>query len=383
MENLPILTEDSKLVLSDNHGKSNVEIKYIENTPSYREKLDGNGIKQIKTILGESIKSIANIPNKTLEIRFNPEIAQGLKDGSLTLLKTQDGEVLADAINSSGKIVGKGRISTNFPKQLTTVGFQLISFAVAQSHLQDITYHLKKIESLCNSIKEKLDQKDLIKMNTDTEYLEGIIDKIRKFSDPYLISELQKSEIEKCIKNFIEHKNTIISDFNGLIDEIRNQKDEDTFGTENTYKSLKSKQFDYYKIMQRVEILNKIFILLRIITSYIDPKGCVFSHSLVNISNFSEELNKLQSEYIKQIDDKIESLLSKATFNASDTLELRKENIKLNSREQNNLFKTIKDTRAEVLGRLDKHLEILNEPKEIRYALSFNEVGEIKEAVLI
>ncbi|HDR1002730.1 TPA: hypothetical protein QB361_001154, partial [Pasteurella multocida] len=72
-----------------------------------------------------------------------------------------------------------------------------------------------------------------------------------------------------------------------------------------------------------------------------------------------------------------------ATFNANDTLELRKEHISLNVYRQGFIFNTIKDGRKRVLNNLSSYLDKLKKPEYVKYALQFDEKGNIEQATLV
>ncbi|HDR1890159.1 TPA: hypothetical protein QB634_001205, partial [Pasteurella multocida] len=234
---------NNELALIDEYDNQFGVVRYIDSLPSYTEKLDKEGIKQLQSLVGESFKSLAIVPNRALEVYFKPEIAKGLKDRTYKLMESK-GEKLADAvIDKPGlkPVVGKGRIKTNVSKQIAAAGFQLLSFAVAQSHLDNINSHLYEIEALCNAIRLNNENNELGKITGNIQYLEGIIRKISKYSDPYAISLTQRNEIEASIRIFAEHKSILIQNIQSLIERINNQSNIDTFGSEKTFITLRKK----------------------------------------------------------------------------------------------------------------------------------------------
>lgn len=182
------------IVILDENNQEICTINSIKNMPFYSEKIGSDGLKQIQNLLSESFKGVINVPNKNLEIFFKPEIAKGIKDGTYELMKTKEGEILADAIiTDTQQIIGKARVKTNLPKQISTAGFQILSFAVAQSHLEDINLHLNKIENLCRDIIISKRDDDIGKLKGDINYLQDMISEVQDFSNPEtLLSEGQK-----------------------------------------------------------------------------------------------------------------------------------------------------------------------------------------------
>lgn len=374
---------NNELALIDEYDNQFGVVRYIDSLPSYTEKLDKEGIKQLQSLVGESFKSLAIVPNRALEVYFKPEIAKGLKDRTYTLMKTTEGEKLADAvIDKPGlkPVVGKGRIKTNVSKQIAAAGFQLLSFAVAQSHLDNINSHLYEIEALCNAIRLDNENSKLGKIEGNIQYLEGIIRKISKYSDPYAISLTQRNEIEASIRKFAEHKSILVQDIQSLIQMINNQSNIDTFGSEKTFIALRKKISEYDSVIKRVELLSKYYILLFMIIGYIDPYQNCFS--LIDDHSFFDKLNELDAHYRESMSASANKLLT-ATFNANDTLELRKEHISLNVYRQGFIFNTIKDGRKRVLNNLSSYLDKLKKPEYVKYALQFDGKGNIEQATLV
>ena len=136
------------LAIFDENGLKVLESKEIEKIPARAHLLESSSsaINRVKHLASDLFKGAANVPKKSVEVIFKPEIHQGLSDGTYTLMRTKTGEVLADAVDSSGKIVGKGRIiQAGKARQLAGGAFQLVSIAVAQSHLADIERSLTQI----------------------------------------------------------------------------------------------------------------------------------------------------------------------------------------------------------------------------------------------
>ncbi|HDR1889918.1 TPA: hypothetical protein QB634_000953, partial [Pasteurella multocida] len=111
-----------------------------------------------------------------------------------------------------------------------------------------------------------------------------------------------------------------------------------------------------------------------------DP--CYECFSLIDENIFFDKLNELDAIYRESINTSANKLLA-ATFNANDTLELRKEHISLNVYRQGFIFNTIKDGRKRVLNNLSSYLDKLKKPEYVKYALQFDEKGNIEQATLV
>ena len=379
---LPVLTNNNILVLEDDQNNNFGSIRCIDSLPVYSERISSEGIKKLQILFGETIKSIATIPNSALEVTFNPEVAKGLKDGTLKLMESE-GKKLAHVVNNKGKMVkgGVGRIKPNTAQQMTALGFEMLSFAVAQSHLQDISIHLTKIENLCETINKKLEIEKQAKIENDINYLEKTLQNIINLENPISLSK--ENTLENIIRDCGLSESVLLKEFNEFITKINNLKDQDTFGTEHTYKSIKGHTREYEKYINTFRLINKIHILLRMISGYIDPLSKKNSFNLLDIKGFTNNFSELQNKYIQAIKSKANDLFRSSTFNAKDTLELRRRDVHLTVELQNHLFERIMDSRESFLNRLDTHLKNLSKPKELRYALKLNSQNEIEEASLV
>ncbi len=151
------------LAIFDENGLKVLESREIKQIPA-RAHLVGpssSAINRVEHLAADLFKAAGSVPNKTVEVIFKPEIHQGLVDGTYTLMRTKSGEVLADAVDTSNKVVGKARlIQGGRAKQLAGGAFQLVSIAVAQSHLADIEKSLSAIKGSISEILERQENED-------------------------------------------------------------------------------------------------------------------------------------------------------------------------------------------------------------------------------
>ena len=165
------------LAVFNENGFKIIESREIQTMPAraYSVNSSDNAINRVKHMAADLFKGAVSIQNKTVEVIFKPEIQQGLADGTYTLLKTNSGEILADAVNSSKKFVGKGRIiQGGKARQLASGAFQLVSIAVAQSHLADIERSLNAIKDSISEILEKHENEDKARISGAFDYLRDI-----------------------------------------------------------------------------------------------------------------------------------------------------------------------------------------------------------------
>jgi len=98
--------------LVDSAGRSLMTAEDMTIIPfsARRVDLSNSGIPILGQLTSDLLKGGLSIPGKTIRLVFKPEIAQGLKEGTYTLMRSKSGDVFADAVNAAHTIVGKGRI---------------------------------------------------------------------------------------------------------------------------------------------------------------------------------------------------------------------------------------------------------------------------------
>ena len=135
------------VTLVDDNGTELIRSSELHYSPQDLQPLDeaSPAVKRTVNLASDFFKGAITLPNKTVEIVFKPNIQKGLDEGIYKLMTTKQGETLADAINISNQtIVGKGRIvEAGKINQLMVGAFQLVSIAVAQTHLSDINRSLE------------------------------------------------------------------------------------------------------------------------------------------------------------------------------------------------------------------------------------------------
>lgn len=284
-----------------------------------------NDLKKVGSLVAQACQGAINTHGRTVELVFKPEIQQGLKDGSLTMMKTTAGETLADAVHASGKnvnkIAGKGRIvEAGKLKQLATGSFQLISLMVAQAHLADINKNLSEIKSSLDLLHKKLEANQLAKIEGRIHYLESIIEKLRNGDFDYDISLQIKNKIEDTVADAYEWQSVLFSELRILITEIKGLQDSDRFGTGDTYNNLKTLVENASPLIQRRNLLLKLSSLLAYIQACIDPTKKEFSFFDLQNSKWQSNLREL----VHVVDNKTKILLSNARFNSQEILDHRK-----------------------------------------------------------
>ncbi|MBD3831327.1 MAG: hypothetical protein IE890_12710, partial [Arcobacter sp.] len=155
------------------------------------------------------------------------------------------------SIKEHGKIIQSGQ-----GKQLLTGGYQLLSIAVAQSHLADIEKSLSSIKSLVKSIQDKLEAEDRAKLKGAIRYIENkIIPLIKNYDGQNEMAQEYKNEFQSIIRDIYTWEDKFLEEFEILNKEIQQLKSKDTFGTGNTYEELKT-------LLKRIEPLKERYGLI-------------------------------------------------------------------------------------------------------------------------
>ena len=332
-------------------------------------KANGREVDKVKQLLADTFKGIISTPNQTIELVFSPEVQEGLKNGTLAL---KEGSAVARQA-SNGQIKEFGKIvSSGQGKQLLTGGYQLLSIAVAQSHLADIEKSLGSIKRLVNQIIDKLEAEDKAQIEGSIDYIETIVDFIRENEYDIELSQQKKNKIEDIICDILKWEKKLLQEFKNLNNEINTINDKDTFGTKNTFDELRSILKRVEPLRDRYELILKLSSLLNIIKRLIDSKEVEFSNVKIKLSQFENEMN----QYNKNIEKQKEKL--KSYFNLDETLEERK---KIVDKLQNNNNENFKQLTFEYLER-DKSIEDYfnkNNNAQSSIILSFDENNSIEK----
>ncbi|WP_411752749.1 hypothetical protein [Serratia sp. (in: enterobacteria)] len=370
--------------------ESGVPILYASERLSFPDEVsfsitDSEYLNRISNLVSQSVQGIINTRGRTIELVFQPEIQNGLKNGSLKMMQTSVGETLADTVHvggiNAGKIAGKGRIvESGKLKQLATGSFQIASLIVAQAHLADINKNLVEIRNAVNSLHEKIDNHNLAKIDGRIHYLEGIIGKIHRGDFDYDISLQVKVKIEDTVADAYEWQSILFADLKSLISDVSILKDSDTFGTGETYQKLKGITEKIYPLIIRRNILLKMASLLEYIQACIDPVGKGFSQFDLRKVAWDLALEKLEVSITK----KAERLLSKAKFNSQEMLEHRRffilKTLELSHNISNNNYDQFEHSLVKLKN---NHRKVLSESGKLRIAVAHDDNGLIQKAAIV
>lgn len=141
----------------------------------------GSLLQQAPNLLSSS----SNIVTNSFQLVFKPEVMQGLQNHTYNFMHALEGGIRAKAIDSSGKIVGDGRIietSTINPATTALAVWQVLAIITAQKFLSDINKKLSKISETVESLKDFLENERYGKLMGNLNYLRHLYDTISSYN---------------------------------------------------------------------------------------------------------------------------------------------------------------------------------------------------------
>lgn len=331
-------------------------------------------------LTSDIVKAGMSIPNKSIELVFKANVQNGLDSGELIMMTTKNNEVLADAINlKTGKVVGKGRIVENGKmKQLLSGGYHLVSIAVAQSHLAEISQKLDLLNSKLDEVKYHLEVLDKAKIQGAIDYYKEVLKRIEENKLSTAPQSPIATNLEHCIKDSHDWVNTALNKFEALNNSIRTLEDKDIAGTGDTYKALKRLLEQAKKISNDYDLILKFSNISNAVLGYIDSKEETFTRVNVQCDKWSDLIEEFKCIGLQKANQRFKS----STFNSGETLELRKENIDYRVRNIHGLLLANLDNYSNQQELINDQLKILK-ADEIRMGVSFDENTNIQKAVLL
>lgn len=356
----------------------------IQSIPKNAQKIDmsggGSARQQVTHLVSDIFKATTGTPNKTIELVFKKGIQEGLQDGSYTLMRTKSGEVLADAVDSSGTIVGKGRvIQGGKVRQLASGAFQLVSIVVAQSHLADIEASLGHIKSSLAEILDRMETGDRADILGAIAYLKLVAQQMRGSRSPEELPVGKEAALEGLIQKSRVWQEKLRGDFDDLIRRIANQKDLDTVGTGDTFLELKSNINKSQVLISRHDLLMQLTTALSVVTAYMDPVERKFTRIESDTVNWHELADRLRST----VSDAADKHLSGAWFNQKEVLQLRNSEIKHLGINQSISLLDQQKMHEKKLMVLRSNLDNMLSDGDLHMAISFDKDGVVNEAAII
>lgn len=376
----------AELIVADAEGRALVKTRFITQVPAGAPTFSGQNdvaVKRGRQLAADLLKGVATLPNKTLELVFDPEIHKGLTEGTLTIMNAVGGGQRAMAINSDGKIAGHARIlEGGKAKQLASGAFHLLSIAVAQSHLADINRSLTEIRGAIDKLQRAIDDKDHAQLRGSMNYLEYLVGFMQDLETPDLFPQEKRNQLEAIKHQTMQWVEQLQLEATRLKSDIAQQKEVDTFGTGETHKALVAHAGKVNSLLQKRDVLLRILALLDIGTAYLDPTArgkWVLSLG----EKCGQSFHDIDALLTTQRDRSFE-LLSKATFNRKGTLEQRRNELVSQNEGMRTLTLEHQKAYAATADMLSQHLKKYRDEREpIRTALTFDQHGEVCKVAML
>lgn len=372
-----LLEYSEEIIVKDEESSSNLaEIKVIDNNSLDKinfEEENSIAVGGISHLLSDITKGTISVSNKTIELVFSPEVIEGIKNGNLYIAEGRAWvkNVTTERFAGHAHIVEVGQTA-----QFLTGGYQLLSIAVAQSHLADIEKRLYSIDNSLKQIIEKLELEDKSRIQGAISYIKSILENIKKNDYKKEFSPAQKNQIEQKNSDILHWRDKLLLEFDILVNDVYKIGNIDTFGTENIFNELKKVIKDRINpLKDRYSLLIELNLLLTILIKYIDPEDKEFTKIDINLDEFSKKIELIS----KSIEDKQQSKL-KSIFNKDYTLEDRKKVLDLLQNKYKDDFNNLSTDYKDKVLNIDNAFNISNNNMSI--FLSLDENLQIKQYLL-
>ena len=340
-------------------------------------------ISQFRQLALDTGKAALLAPGRTIEVVFKPEIQTGLRKGAFTLMKTKDGEILADAVDkASGKIVGKARLMEGRRiRQLASAGFQLVSIAVAQAHLAEIADGLRALNSKLDSITNRLESNDVSEIEGPIEYVRELAAFVQKQGDPKALSAEMANSLEATIRDSHSWQRKALRHLEDLVKEATSIQDLDTFGTGSTFDALKGIVSRAKILANRQEFYGEFASTVNTLTAFIDPSRTRFT--LANVT--SVEWDRLSNQMHSALNEKVANFLrDDVRFNRESTLAERRSMILSEAEKLKTQSLSMNATLANRISRIEQMVAALPaHGKPVRMAITMDAKGDVISAGVI
>lgn len=372
-----LLEYSEEIIVKDEESSSNLaEIKVIDNNSLDKinfEEENSIAVGGISHLLSDITKGTISVSNKTIELVFSPEVIEGIKNGNLYIAEGRAWvkNVTTERFAGHAHIVEVGQTA-----QFLTGGYQLLSIAVAQSHLADIEKRLYSIDNSLKQIIEKLELEDKSRIQGAISYIKSILENIKKNDYKKELSPAQKNQIEQKNSDILHWRDKLLLEFDILVNDVYKIGNIDTFGTENIFNELKKVIKDRINpLKDRYSLLIELNLLLTILIKYIDPEDKEFTKIDINLDEFSKKIELIS----KSIEDKQQSKL-KSIFNKDYTLEDRKKVLDLLQNKYKDDFNHLSTDYKNKILTIDNAFNLSN--NNISLILSLDENSQIKQCLL-
>lgn len=173
------------------------------------------------------VKSAASLPSNTYVLKFPPEVAEGLRNGSLKMGESLKGGLLGVARDAQGKIVSHGTLIPASGLTVATVAasaFQILAIATAQYYLPQINRRLARIEQGIQDIQAHLASQDKATLTSSLKRLRSMGDMLAEgnFREEDLLAGIISLDAidrdsDRILETYREHMQRYRSELDGLV----------------------------------------------------------------------------------------------------------------------------------------------------------------------
>ncbi|MFJ1254267.1 hypothetical protein [Cupriavidus sp. CuC1] len=378
----------TELLVQDEDGNIMISTRELAAMPANAQPLAGRAdvpVHSARQLAADVFKGAVGLPNKTVELVFDPKVQQGLKDGTLELIAAQKGGVYPTARQvGSKKFAGHGRvIEGGRARQMAAGAFQLLSIAVAQSHLDDINRGLDEIKQGISDLHIYLDNKDQAKLEGAVLYLGSLVSLMNDMRSPDELPLEKRGQLEAICREAMEWVVQLRLEGEALAKRILAQNDVDSLGgTENTHKALLGHADSARRLVQKRNLLLRLMALLNVCKAYVDPLNRQ-SLPVVSESGVDDPL-KAMTGVSGSLRDRANQLLSKSLWNKQETLEVRRGEVIDNAEAMLTLAAGQQRSYDRMMNQLKDRLgRLQHDDGKIRMALSFDSNSEISAVAML
>lgn len=376
----------SGITVVNGSGVAVIKAEEVFQLPFSAQKIEKaeRSISSFSQAATDLLGGVAKLPGRTIRLSFSPEVAQGLRDGTYTLMTSKTGEVFADAmgVSASGRnvVVEKGRlVSSGQAAQLAGGAFMLLSIAVSQKHLADIERSLGGIKKGISDLREHIENQDRSNIAGAINYLEEMLGYVQKTANPGSISSEKSHALESLIRNSFVWLELVQSDMESLIRSVLSIESKDTIGTKYTHKEIKDHIAKAAAIISRYELYLKLSAAEHFIVTYLDPLGLKYTRPRDGADDWLRAIDRFKDAITART-----QALTQSAFVDPELLEYRNREVSTLAEEcRFRAYQNI-NTYTKGMSKLNEYVKgMLAESGEVQIALRYNNDYEVEEAAFL
>ena len=361
---------DAILLMKD--GNAVGEITRINDPNAYRA-LSPVPVRN-KAHLADAIGKL--VPVSSMEfgeqwvVKFKPEVIEAIATDSLEIMparQTANGVRMIARNSVDKKIAAQGWLEkASKGKQLAGAAFQLVSIAVAQAHLADISKKLGEIKAGIDGITQFIEDDKESKIIGALSYLYPISQRIESGCLPDEITQEERVKIEDVISLILVNKVFVTAQLAPLKHSVF---EGDFVGTGNVHQQILEKSQFIEKRVYWYGLLQRLALCVVLVKNHYSP---AYLHSLdanrlLDASDMSNLIDQLRVILDVNAKAKID-----AVFNTGETLKKRKNEIFSLTKDFSDHYRSSVDETILAVGKISVPEEIVvTLDKNGRLELSF------------